>query len=52
MDQSSKIIAINTDPTAPMLQIAHYRIVGDVGVVLPMIIKALRERSMDHREAE
>ena len=50
MDQSSKIIAINTDPTAPMLQIAHYRIVGDVGEVLPMIIKALRERSMDHRE--
>jgi|BarGraNGADG00212_1021973.scaffolds.fasta_scaffold10192_2 electron transfer flavoprotein alpha subunit len=52
MDQSSKIIAINTDPTAPMLQIAHYRIVGDVGEVLPMIIKALRERSMDHRDAE
>jgi electron transfer flavoprotein alpha subunit len=52
MDQSSKIIAINTDPSAPMLQIAHYRIVGDVGEVLPMIIKALRERSMDHREAE
>ena len=52
MDQSSKIIAINSDPTAPMLQIAHYRIVGDVGEVLPMIIKALRERSMDHREAE
>jgi electron transfer flavoprotein alpha subunit len=50
MDQSSKIIAINSDPTAPMLQIAHYRIVGDVGEVLPMIIKALRERSMDHRE--
>ncbi len=35
MDQSSKIIAINTDPTAPMFQIAHYRIVGDVGEVLP-----------------
>ncbi len=52
MDQSSKIIAINTDATAPMLQIAHYRIVGDVAEVLPMIIKALRERSMDHREAE
>jgi len=52
MDQSSKIIAINNDPTAPMLQIAHYRIVGDVGEVLPMMIKALRERSMDQREAE
>ena len=52
MDQSSKIIAINTDPTAPMFQIAHYRIVGDAGEVLPMIIKALRERPMDQREAE
>src|ERR1035437_186966 len=62
MDQSSKIIAINTDPNAPMFQIAHYRIVGDVGEVLPLIIKALRERalgepelakrSMDQREAE
>ena len=47
MDQSSKIIAINNDPTAPMFQIAHYKIVGDVADVLPMIIKALRERSME-----
>jgi len=52
MDQSSKIIAINTDATAPMFQIAHYRIVGDAAEVLPMIIKALRERSMDVRAAE
>jgi electron transfer flavoprotein alpha subunit len=56
MDQSSKIIAINTDPNAPMFQIAHYRIVGEVGEVVPMIIKALRERStdqpVDQREAE
>jgi electron transfer flavoprotein alpha subunit len=35
-----------------MFQIAHYRIVGDVGEVLPMIIKTLRERSMDQRDAE
>ncbi len=46
MDQSSKIIAINTDPNAPLFQIAHYRIVGDAHEVLPMIIKAVRERSM------
>jgi len=52
MDQSSKIIAINTDPNAPMFGVAHYRIVGDAADVLPMIIKALRERSMDQREAE
>ena len=52
MDQSSKIIAINTDPDAPIFQIAHYRIVGDAAEVLPMIIKAVRERSMDQRDAE
>jgi electron transfer flavoprotein alpha subunit len=52
MDQSSKIIAINTDPSAPMFQIAHYKIVGDVAEVLPLIIKTLRERSMDQRETE
>jgi electron transfer flavoprotein alpha subunit len=50
MDQSSKIIAINTDPSAPMFQIAHYKIVGDVGEVLPLIIKTLRERSMDQSD--
>jgi hypothetical protein len=50
MDQSSKIIAINTDPNAPMFQVAHYRIVGDAAEVVPMIIEALRERSMDQRE--
>jgi electron transfer flavoprotein alpha subunit len=46
MDQSSKIIAINSDPSAPMFQIAHYRIVGDLAEVLPMIIKTLRERAI------
>jgi electron transfer flavoprotein alpha subunit len=35
-----------------MFQIAHYRIVGDVGEVLPLIIKTLRERAIDQREAE
>jgi electron transfer flavoprotein alpha subunit len=45
MDESSKIIAINTDPDAPMFGVAHYRIVGDAAEVLPMIIKALRDRT-------
>jgi len=47
MDQSNKIIAINTDPNAPMFQIAHYKIVGDLGEVLPLIIKTLRERAIE-----
>ncbi len=50
MDQSSKIIAINTDPNAPMFQVAHYRIVGDAAEVLPLIIKTLRERALGEPE--
>jgi electron transfer flavoprotein alpha subunit len=45
MDQSSKIIAINTDPNAPIFQIAHYKIIGDVAEVLPILIKSLREKA-------
>ncbi|MBC7353316.1 MAG: electron transfer flavoprotein subunit alpha/FixB family protein, partial [Thermogutta sp.] len=44
MEESAKIIAINIDPNAPIFSIAHYGIVGDLKKVIPMMIKALRER--------
>jgi len=42
MDQAHKIIAINTDPNAPIFQIAHFKIVGDLRVVIPKLIEAYR----------
>ena len=45
MEESAKIIAINNDPAAPIFSIAHYGIVGDLNVVVPMLTKAVRKRA-------
>jgi electron transfer flavoprotein alpha subunit len=45
MSESSKIVAINTDPEAPIFQIAHYKIIGDAAEVIPLMIKALRDKA-------
>jgi electron transfer flavoprotein alpha subunit len=39
------IIAINTDPGAPMMTRADYAVVGDLHAVLPALIKSLRDRA-------
>jgi electron transfer flavoprotein alpha subunit len=38
------IIAINTDPSAPMMARADYAVIGDLHEVLPALIEALRAR--------
>lgn len=45
MGESSQIISINTDPAAPINQLADYAIVGKIEVVIPKMIKYYRENS-------
>jgi electron transfer flavoprotein alpha subunit len=44
MEESAKIVAINKDPQAPIFSVAHYGIVGDYRQVIPMMIKAIKEK--------
>jgi len=44
MEESAKIIAVNSDPDAPIFSVAHYGIVGDLNQVLPLMVKALKDR--------
>ena len=44
MQDSAKIIAINTDKDAPIFKVAHYGIVGDLNVVIPKLIKSIKQK--------
>ena len=45
MDRSKQVIAINTDPNAPIFQRADLGLVGDCREIIPQILRLLRERS-------
>jgi len=45
MDQSAQIISINTDPNAPINQIADYVVIGSVLDVIPKMIKYYKKNS-------
>lgn len=44
--ESAYVVAINTDPDAPIFELANVGIVGDVQEVLPAIINALKKRKI------
>jgi electron transfer flavoprotein alpha subunit len=44
MDDSKKIIAINTDPDAPILSVAHYSIIGNLNDIIPKMITAFKAK--------
>ncbi|MFO8007010.1 MAG: electron transfer flavoprotein subunit alpha/FixB family protein [Candidatus Brocadiia bacterium] len=45
MQEASKIVAVNTDPEAPIFQVAHYGIVGDLNEVIPALIDVYKEHA-------
>jgi electron transfer flavoprotein alpha subunit len=46
MSQSQKIVAVNNDADAPIFNIAHYKIIGDLNKVVPMMIKTIKEKTV------
>ncbi len=44
MQESNKIIAINSDADAPIFGVAHYGVVGDASQILPLFINVFKQK--------
>lgn len=47
MKASDCIVAVNTDKTAPIFDVAHYGVIGDVNEILPLFIERIKEARSD-----
>ena len=47
MKASDCIVAINTDKSAPIFDVAHYAVVGDVNEIVPRLIEKIKEVRAD-----
>ncbi|MDD3807764.1 MAG: electron transfer flavoprotein subunit alpha/FixB family protein [Candidatus Marinimicrobia bacterium] len=46
MNNSETIIAINTDPKAPIFDVAHYAIIGDIYKIIPALLKNIPQKGI------
>lgn len=46
MKQSEMILAVNTDPKAPIFDIAHYGVVADALDVVPLLVEEVRRQAL------
>ncbi len=44
MQSSDIIVAINSDPQAPIIQVAHFSLIGDLNRIIPELIHQLQNR--------
>lgn len=51
VEGADMIVAINTDPNAPIFDFAHYGIIGDAVRILPALTKAFEDRLGQMRKA-
>lgn len=51
MQGSEKIVAVNTDPNAPMVRLADYALIGDYKEIVPRLIEGIRARAPALKES-